>query len=93
MDSGNSVAEVFCVSTCENLNNAHVHEFISRVGIAKTATELMSFERCPVGLNNSAFKYPLNALKTHGGGCLRARDLGHPHTLPLRVPKTAPKQP
>ena len=64
MDSRDSVPEDFCVSTCENLNNAHVYEFISRVGIPKTATELLSFERCPSGLNSFAFKYPLKVLKT-----------------------------
>ena len=64
MDSDNSVLDDFCVSTCENLNNGHVYEFISRIGVSKTAAELMSFERCPVGLSSSAFQYPLAALKT-----------------------------
>ena len=31
--------------------------------------------------------------KLPGGGCLNVRDLGYSKVPPLRVPKTAPKQP
>ena len=61
MDSVNS--EDSYLSSCENLNNAHVFEFLNQLGNAGTAKELMSFERCPEGLVTDSFKRNLRNLK------------------------------
>ena len=57
------ILEESIVSSCENLNNAHVFEFLNQLGCAGTARELMSFERCPDGLSTRAFERSLRNLK------------------------------
>ena len=51
------------VHTCENLSNKHVYKYITTLGQANTARELLSLERCPTGLDTHAFKNHLPNIK------------------------------
>ena len=50
-------------ATCENLNNGHVYNFLVAIGPARTARELMSFERCPEGVDEYPLKNHASVIK------------------------------